>query len=218
MSGFHAGNNLVLNAGRSIELLGGTQLSAGGNASLTADLDIILEAAENTNSSESSGWGLNFALNPEGFTAGGNVNSSNSNSTTYTPATLIVGGDLFVDAGRDVVLAGAQIDAANAAINVGRDLHVETVQDRNESNSSSFGISLTITPAGVTGGSLNFSDAEAQSQRSNAVSSIFTDGSLDVTVGGTTALIGAAIGSRSCLLYTSPSPRDRQKSRMPSSA
>ena len=25
-------------------------------------------------------------------------------------------------------------------------------------------------------------------------------------------------GSRSCLLYTSPSPRDRQKSRMPSSA
>ena len=26
------------------------------------------------------------------------------------------------------------------------------------------------------------------------------------------------IGSRVCLLYTSPSPRDRQKSRMPSSA
>ena len=26
------------------------------------------------------------------------------------------------------------------------------------------------------------------------------------------------IGERSCLLYTSPSPRDRQKSRMPSSA
>ena len=25
-------------------------------------------------------------------------------------------------------------------------------------------------------------------------------------------------GSRTCLLYTSPSPRDRQKSRMPSSA
>ena len=27
-----------------------------------------------------------------------------------------------------------------------------------------------------------------------------------------------AYGSRACLLYTSPSPRDRQKSRMPSSA
>ena len=27
-----------------------------------------------------------------------------------------------------------------------------------------------------------------------------------------------AVGSTTCLLYTSPSPRDRQKSRMPSSA
>ena len=26
------------------------------------------------------------------------------------------------------------------------------------------------------------------------------------------------VGNKSCLLYTSPSPRDRQKSRMPSSA
>ena len=32
------------------------------------------------------------------------------------------------------------------------------------------------------------------------------------------ALVGGNDGARSCLLYTSPSPRDRQKSRMPSSA
>ena len=31
-------------------------------------------------------------------------------------------------------------------------------------------------------------------------------------------VIFSAIGSYDCLLYTSPSPRDRQKSRMPSSA
>ena len=31
-------------------------------------------------------------------------------------------------------------------------------------------------------------------------------------------LITAGLGPLSCLLYTSPSPRDRQKSRMPSSA
>ena len=32
------------------------------------------------------------------------------------------------------------------------------------------------------------------------------------------AFAGGNTGSNSCLLYTSPSPRDRQKSRMPSSA
>ena len=35
---------------------------------------------------------------------------------------------------------------------------------------------------------------------------------------GTTVAIAKAIRQRICLLYTSPSPRDRQKSRMPSSA
>ena len=30
--------------------------------------------------------------------------------------------------------------------------------------------------------------------------------------------LGKKVGNRVCLLYTSPSPRDRQKSRMPSSA
>ena len=36
--------------------------------------------------------------------------------------------------------------------------------------------------------------------------------------GGVTSKNPEAEGSDSCLLYTSPSPRDRQKSRMPSSA
>ena len=49
---------------------------------------------------------------------------------------------------------------------------------------------------------------------------------LDVSIGGELAkseevlAVDAmvALGLQSCLLYTSPSPRDRQKSRMPSSA
>ena len=38
------------------------------------------------------------------------------------------------------------------------------------------------------------------------------------TVGNVDALHAAVNPDESCLLYTSPSPRDRQKSRMPSSA
>ena len=40
------------------------------------------------------------------------------------------------------------------------------------------------------------------------------DTTLSVTDGGT----GATLAHRVCLLYTSPSPRDRTRSRMPSSA
>ena len=47
---------------------------------------------------------------------------------------------------------------------------------------------------------------------------------IKLTFGGTPLLDGASLSAQAgdrialCLLYTSPSPRDRQKSRMPSSA
>ena len=46
----------------------------------------------------------------------------------------------------------------------------------------------------------------------NVISANFNDTTLETTTPLTTD------GSLICLLYTSPSPRDRQKSRMPSSA
>ena len=41
---------------------------------------------------------------------------------------------------------------------------------------------------------------------------------VDSTVAGNRAFIAYTTYNNTCLLYTSPSPRDRQKSRMPSSA
>ena len=53
-------------------------------------------------------------------------------------------------------------------------------------------------------------------QESSAVSISYTNCS--VTVSATHAEVDNIAGTSTCLLYTSPSPRDRQKSRMPSSA
>ena len=39
-----------------------------------------------------------------------------------------------------------------------------------------------------------------------------------IVLGSAALLLGFLVGPILCLLYTSPSPRDRQKSRMPSSA
>ena len=44
------------------------------------------------------------------------------------------------------------------------------------------------------------------------------DASPDISFLELLDLVNETLASRSCLLYTSPSPRDRQKSRMPSSA
>ena len=46
----------------------------------------------------------------------------------------------------------------------------------------------------------------------------FTRGTMQHSKPGDSAIVGRARTAKICLLYTSPSPRDRQKSRMPSSA
>ena len=63
-------------------------------------------------------------------------------------------------------------------------------------------------------------------EKQGAIKRIWPNGKVNVVTGGPDAiyteqqagLFDVTIASDSCLLYTSPSPRDRQKSRMPSSA
>ena len=61
-------------------------------------------------------------------------------------------------------------------------------------------------------------DAEARAAMIRGVN-ILAD-TVKVTLGpkGRNVVMDKSYGAPSCLLYTSPSPRDRQKSRMPSSA
>ena len=57
-----------------------------------------------------------------------------------------------------------------------------------------------------------------QSEACEFVSSITGDNSREVVSFGTEAGLFQEVGISTCLLYTSPSPRDRTRSRMPSSA
>ena len=69
---------------------------------------------------------------------------------------------------------------------------------------------------------LNFeavNDLSFQVNKGETVALVGESGSgKSVTALSTAALLGKAASVNGCLLYTSPSPRDRQKSRMPSSA
>ena len=51
-----------------------------------------------------------------------------------------------------------------------------------------------------------------------AVFSTVDKKALHVQLADEAVCVGDSLSNKSCLLYTSPSPRDRQKSRMPSSA
>ena len=95
---------------------------------------------------------------------------------------------------------GAWVDADSASVVAGRNLTVETLQDLAQSRSSSVGASVTFTGTAVTGGSANVSGASSDYRFANTVSGIFTNGALDITVGGVTELIGATLNSGQGLL------------------
>jgi len=187
-SGVFAGNNLNITAGGNITLSGGTQVEVGNNANINAVGSVLLEAAVNRSNNSSEGFGLTLGTNSLGFS----VNDSNSSATTFTPASLVVGGDLTLNAGTDITLRGGSIQAGSAVVDAGRDVLIESLQDVAMMESNSFGLTVSST-----GGSFNFSDANSDSQRTNAVASIITNGGLEVTVGDTTRIVGGAIGSES---------------------
>ena len=81
-------------------------------------------------------------------------------------------------------------------------------------------IKLDLVDAMIKAGDQTVSDADvAEIERSacptcGSCSGMFTANSMNCL----TEALGLALPGNGCLLYTSPSPRDRQKSRMPSSA
>ena len=75
---------------------------------------------------------------------------------------------------------------------------------------------VAIVDTGLMGNLDNASYLVATSIAASVFSILF--GSFGFLRSGTVGMIAQADGSKDCLLYTSPSPRDLGKSRMPSSA
>ena len=79
-----------------------------------------------------------------------------------------------------------------------------------------------VTDGSGTGGTVSLTATEVSKNNKQITSAFLVVGSSAGYVAGDTLTISSAVlnsaGFGICLLYTSPSPRDRQKSRMPSSA
>ena len=98
------------------------------------------------------------------------------------------------------------------------------INDRVKENSTTSGTG-NITLAGVAAGQGNVTFNSGIGTSNTTYYCIFEQGTNTFEIGlgtlsGSTTLERTTVinNSSCCLLYTSPSPRDRQKSRMPSSA
>ena len=194
----------------------------------TGDIDLIADTVQfgdlNTAATLTTNGTGNLVLNTN--------NGTNSGSITVTQganANIVLApngsGDVHVDA--DTLRVGdANIDATittngtgNLVLSTNNGTNSGTIQINQGANSG-----IAITPNGT--GDVVLQADTIRIGDLNATATITTFGTGDLVLntgnGATTGLMqivqGANANINICLLYTSPSPRDRQKSRMPSSA
>uniref|UniRef100_UPI002615962B two-partner secretion domain-containing protein n=1 Tax=uncultured Rhizobium sp. TaxID=155567 RepID=UPI002615962B len=188
-----AGNDLVLKAGLDVVLAGGTQLVARGDALVKAERDVILAALADYADTKARSFSL--SIKPLALEVGVSASRQNGETTRYSNAAIVAGGTVDVTAGRDLMLAGGNIEGKIAEIMVGRDLTIASLQDTNIYREKTFGASISLTPAGI-GGSLTAGKTTGDYANVAQQSGISAgSGGFDITVGGKVDLIGGAIVS-----------------------
>ena len=191
----------------------GSQLKAGGDLSLEASRDILLQSAQNTQSTDSTnsskggsvGVGIGVGSGGYGISVSASVNaakgSEKGNGLTHSETTLDAGSQLSLTSGRDTTLTGAQASGESVKVDAGRNLTLTSEQDsdRYDSKQQSASAGGSFTFGSATGSAnVNVSRDKMHSNWQSVAeqTGIFAGkGGFDVTAGEHTQLNGAVIGS-----------------------
>ncbi|BFI48056.1 contact-dependent inhibition toxin CdiA [Yersinia pseudotuberculosis] len=215
-SALTAGNNLSIkatgggNAANSGDILiAGSQLKAGGDTRLDAARDVRLLGAANrqkTDGSNSSrGGSVGVSVGGSGLSVFANANKGQGNErgdgTFWTETTVDSGGMFSLRSGRDTALTGAQVSAETVKADVGRNLALQSQQDRDnydaKQSRASGGISVPVAGGGAAVNlSMSRDRLSSQYDSVQAQTGIFAgSGGVDIRVGEHTQLDGAVIAS-----------------------
>ncbi|MCE1244334.1 hemagglutinin repeat-containing protein [Oryzomicrobium sp.] len=192
--------------------IGGSQVKAGGDLSVTADNDINLLAAQNTDdlqrksSGQSGGVGVSITYGSNGFAFGITLSASGSKGkgkgegkdVSWTETQLQAGQKLALNSGADTNLKGAIAEGKQITAQVGGDLNIESLQDSSEfhSKDQSIGGSVTIGygfSASVSASQQKLDSTYKSVQEQSGLKA--GDDGFQVTVKGNTDLKGAVISS-----------------------
>ncbi|WP_411556351.1 hemagglutinin repeat-containing protein [Pantoea agglomerans] len=193
--------------------IAGSQLKAGGDLGLDASRDILLQSAQNTQSTDgknsskggSVGVGIGVGSGGYGISVSASVNSAKGsekgNGLTHSETTLDAGNRLSLTSGRDTTLTGAQASGESVKVDAGRNLTLTSEQDsdRYDSRQQSASAGGSFTFGSMTGSAnVNVSRDKMHSTWQSVAeqTGIFAGkGGFDVTVGEHTQLNGAVIAS-----------------------
>ncbi|MBD8190767.1 hemagglutinin repeat-containing protein [Pseudomonas fluorescens] len=194
----------------------GSEITAGNNALLKADGNILLAGAQNTIEQHSTnksvngslGIGISFGSEKNGLSFNASASQSRGNADgndlVWSNTHVTAGKQASLISGKDTTLRGAVVSGETVKADIGGNLNVESLQDTStfasEQKSMSAGISICIPPVCAGAATASFSSTNAK-QKSNFASVIEQsgiragDGGFDINVRGNTDLKGGVIAS-----------------------
>ncbi|MBP1315283.1 hemagglutinin repeat-containing protein [Herbaspirillum sp. 1130] len=189
----------------------GSDIKAGVNATLKADNEVRLEAAQSTTEQHSTNKGMSGAIGVSIGTSGllftasasGSRGHGDGSDVTQVNTHVGAGNKLTIVSGTDTTIKGAVVSGKQVVMDVGTsgrgNLNIESLQDTStyKSNQQSLGGSISVG-MGQMSGSINYSKSSTNSNYASVMeqSGVKTgDGGFQINVRGNTDLKGAVIAS-----------------------
>ncbi|WP_186260527.1 hemagglutinin repeat-containing protein, partial [Burkholderia gladioli] len=177
--------------------------------------NVNLQAAENTssqhstNSGSSASAGVSFTVGDKSgiaFTAGvaGNRGNADGDSSTWTNTHVSAGNELAIQSGGDTNLKGAVASGKQVVADVGGNLNIESLQDKDhyDSKQQSAGISASVCAPPLCTGKSSVAGGIGQTKMNSDYTSVIEqsgikagDGGFQVDVKGNTDLKGGVVAS-----------------------
>ena len=198
-SNIYAGNNAALHSDENLEV-GGSNIYATNNLELGAK-NINLHAtsqnyASSTTSSSKNAKASLYGSDIGTLTLGFQDSSSDLQGTTHSNTHITAGNKATLTSTQDTTLKGAVVGANELAVNVGRDLIMQSMQDKQSIRGESKGGSISGGKEGVTGASANYGTSKGDKIWVNEVTSLNGKNTIVVSVNDTTTLGGASITNK----------------------
>ena len=199
------GKNINIKSGKDITIEGST-IEATKNVTIEAEnLNVLASKSTSVNTSDSNTASVtigldNFHFDPTSVTMAYSQSDSYNYTETYTNSKIKAGETVNVKVNNDMTVKGGVIEGDTANIYVGNDLKIESLQDIEKGNSSSYSgsVTLSIAQGGLpTDISYNQSKSETDKAWVTEQSGIYTKNGGAIKVEGKTDLKGSVIASES---------------------
>ncbi|HTF98932.1 MAG TPA: hemagglutinin repeat-containing protein [Cellvibrio sp.] len=203
-STFNAGQDINIHATNDLSITG-SDLTANRNIHLQGDNDVTIKAGQGYTTSQldeehlSAGAGINFGSNGIGFTAyvGAGENDLDREYVNHRNSHITAKDTLTVVSGNDTTLSGANLLASDLNMDVGNNLHAESLQDTGSVDGKRWDASGSITVgAGVSGGaSVGYGETDGSRAWVTEQTSLIGTESVNINVGNHTQVDGALIAN-----------------------